>query len=98
MLENTTREGNDFLNEILGQVNQRLSNMQIWRISFTALQQEEKDNQTTETRSDIDNLETTNKLNILQFIPSPNKIETAALILFPTLYLTFNLFYWTLIL
>ena len=68
----------DYLNETLGQVKQHLSNMQIWRISFTALQQEEKDNQ-TETRSDIDNLETTNKLNILQFIPSPNKIETAAL-------------------
>ena len=93
---NHKRIGNDNLDMASNNINGPITNTQLNGHSTLSSLCSTAELNTSNIRNEC-NLKFDEKFTWTYFIPSPNTIDIMALLLFPTLYILFNFFYWELI-
>ena len=90
------RNGNDILDMASNNINGSITNKQLNGHSTLSSLCSAAELRTSNIR-DLGNLKLDEKFTWTYFIPSPNNVDIMALLLFPTFYILFNVFYWELI-
>ena len=90
------RNGNDILDMASNNINGSITNKQLNGHSTLSTLCSAAELRISSIR-DLGNLKLDEKFTWTNFIPSPNTVDIMSLVLFPTFYILFNVFYWKLI-
>ena len=90
------QNGNDILDMASNNINGSITNKQLNGHSTLSSLCSAAELRTSNIRN-VGNLKLDEKFTWTYFIPSPNTVDIMALLLFPTFYILFNVFYWELI-